>query len=146
MSSDSSLPAARFSLIETLYTIFMRMVAGICFYFAIHYWNLVIGLTSDSAIRFDLMALPWRTMATIFAVLYPIVSLGLWMGVSWGVVLWLAAAGAEIAMHTVWVRLYGPDRLLVFLHLSVALVYAVFQLALYLDRRKARREVTSDLL
>jgi hypothetical protein len=78
--STETRSAIRPSLSEMLFTIFMRMMAVGCFYFGIRYWDLVIGVTSHGAIRFDVLSVPWRTVAASLAVLYPIIALGCGLG------------------------------------------------------------------
>lgn len=144
MSGDSR-PAVRRTLIETLFTVFMRMTAIACFYFGLRYWDLVLGVTSGSLIRFDVMTVPWRTMTTVLAVAYPITALGLWMGSAWGAVLWVAVAIGEVLAHTLWVQLYGPDDMLIVMDVSIACLYVAFRIGLYLERR-GRNRVRSDSL
>jgi hypothetical protein len=141
MSMDSR-SAPRQSLTERTFIIFLRIMAAACLYMGLRYWDLVIGLTSHGAIRFDVMRLPWRTVSTAFAVLYPIISLGLWMGASWGVVLWVAAATGEILIHTVWKGVFGPDYMVIAMHLSAACLYVAFRVALYVEKRRRRGQVT----
>lgn len=144
MSGDSR-PAVRRTLIETLFTVFMRMTAMACFYFGLRYWDFVLGITSGSAIRFDVMTVPWRTLTTVLAVCYPIVALGLWMGSAWGAVLWAAVAIGEVLAHTLWAHIYGPDDLLIVMDVSVACLYLAFRIGLFLERR-GRSRVRSDSL
>jgi hypothetical protein len=144
MSGDSR-PAVRRTLIETLFTVFMRMTAVACFYFGLRYWDLVLGISTGGVIRFDVMNLPWRTMTTALAVAYPIIALGLWMGSAWGAVLWAAVAIGEVLAHTLWVYIYGPDDLLIVMDVSVACLYVAFRIGLYLERRGRRRVRTDSL-
>lgn len=144
MSSDSR-PVVRHTLTETLFTVFMRMTSVACFYFGLRYWDLVIGLSSGSLIRFDVMTVPWRTLCTVLAVLYPIIALGLWTGSAWGIVIWTAVAIGEILVHTVWARVYGPDDLLVVMNVSVACLYVALRIGLYVEQR-GRGRVRSDSL
>jgi hypothetical protein len=144
MNGDSR-PAVRRTLIETLFTVFMRMTAVFCFYFGLRYWDLVLGVTTGSAIRFDVMTVPWRTMATVLAVSYPIVALGLWMGSAWGAAIWAAVAIGEVLAHTLWAPLFGSDDLLVVMDVSVAALYLAFRIGLYLERRGRNRVRTDSL-
>lgn len=144
--STETRSAIRRSLSEMLFTIFMRMMAVGCFYFGIRYWDLVIGFTSHGAIRFDVLSVPWRTVSACLAVLYPIIALGLWIGASWGVVLWAVAAGAEILMHTVWKHVYGSGDTVILMHVSVAALYVFFRIVLFVEHRRNARRVTLDLL
>lgn len=144
MSGDLR-PAVRRTLIETLFTVFMRMTAMACFYFGLRYWDLVLGISSGNVIRFDVMTVPWRTLATVLAVAYPIISLGLWMGSTWGAVIWAAVAIGEVLAHTLWAHIYGTDDLLIVMDVSVASLYVAFRIGLYLERR-GRNRVRTDLL
>ncbi len=131
---------------EFLYKIFMRFVAVSCFYFGIVYWAMLIGYSQDGLARFDLLTNQWRMAATFLAVLYPVCALGLWSGASWGVVVWIAAAGAECLMYGVWSDVYGTKDVLILAHFCVAAVFAIFSLVMWLQRRFARRAVTVDSL
>jgi hypothetical protein len=144
MTTDSG-PKVKHSLVEKLYTIFMRLMAVFCFYYGLRYWVQVIGFGGEGSIRFDLMDVPLRTVSTLLAVLYPITSLGLWMGASWGLVLWVAAAGGEILMHVVWADIYGYNGMLVLSHLSASGLYALFQIALFIERRLKQRVINDSL-
>ncbi len=131
---------------EFLFKVFMRFVAVSCFYFGLVYWARLIGYSDSGLGRFDLLPNQWRIAATFLAVFYPVAALGLWSGVSWGAVLWLAAAGAECLMHGVWSYLFGPNELLVTMHFLVAAVFAIFALLMFYQRRVANRTVTLDSL
>ncbi len=131
---------------EFLFKIFMRFVAVSSFYFGIAYWAMLIGYSDNGLGRFDLLSNQWRMAATFLAVLYPVSALGLWSGASWGVVLWLAAAGAECLMYGLWSQFYGARDILIVAHFSVATVFAVFSAVMWFQRRMARRAVTVDSL
>ncbi len=85
------------------------------------------------------MTVPWRTMATILAVSYPIISLGLWMGSAWGAAIWAAVAIGEVLAHTLWSRIFGADDMLIVMDVSVACLYLAFRIGLYLERRGRSR-------
>lgn len=131
---------------EFLFTVFMRFVAVSCFYFGMHYWAMLIGYADDGNARFDLLSSQWRTAATFLAVLYPVAALGLWSGVSWGVVLWIVAAGYESLIHGFWYLIYGRDELLITMHLMVAAIFTVFIILMWFQRRMVKRAVTVDSL
>ncbi len=106
MSGDSR-PAVRRTLIETLFTVFMRMTAMACFYFGLRYWDLVLGISTGSAIRFDVMTVPWRTLSTVSGRLLSDRGPGALDGFGLGAVLWAAVAIGEVLAHTLWVHIYG---------------------------------------
>jgi hypothetical protein len=53
--------------------------------------------------------------------------------VSWGTVLWIFAALSEIALHTVFIRTFGGDVMVIAFHLVTVVAY----LALFFLARRA---------
>lgn len=72
-----------------------RLAAIALFGLGVIYWVRLVGIVDGPLWRFDLMPVPWRIAAPMLAVLYPIAGVGLWMVVSWGAVVWVAAALVE---------------------------------------------------
>lgn len=133
------------SLIETLFVLFLRLVAVGSLWFALQYWAMLTGFSFGGQGRFDLLPPAWKAAYTALAVLFPVAAVGLWLLVSWGPVIWLIAAATEIAMHEAYPSVFGIDRLLVFMHGAIAAVFVLFQLALFIQRRRQARTVRTDL-
>lgn len=128
------------SLTEILYVVFLRMIAISCFWFGLQYWAMLVGYSLKGMARFDLLTLPWKVAASSLAVLFPVASLGLWLTVSWGPVLWALAAAGQVSMYVIWPDIFGHNRLVPLLHGLVAALYIVFRLSLWVEtRRKAER-------
>lgn len=72
-----------------------RLSAIALFGVGIAYWVRLVGIFDGSLWRFDLMPLQWRMAAPALAVLCPVAGVGLWMPVSWGIVVWVVAAMIE---------------------------------------------------
>jgi hypothetical protein len=139
MEPDSPMAPKR-TLTEILYVIFLRMIAVACFWFGLQYWAMLVGYSLHGAARFDLLTLPWKVAASSLAVLFPVASLGLWLTVSWGPVLWALAAGSQVLMYMVWPDIFGHNRLVPLMHGLIAALYVVFRLSLWIEaRRKAER-------
>ncbi len=133
------------TLTDILFILFLRLVAISCFWFGLQYWAMLVGYSLVGAGRFDLLSLPWKVAATSLAVLFPVASLGLWLTVSWGPVIWVLAAGGQILMYGLLPETFGANRLIILTHGVVALVYLAFRLALWLENRRQRRKVSVDL-
>ncbi|TWF56738.1 DUF6163 family protein [Neorhizobium alkalisoli] len=144
MEPDSPTALKR-SLTEILFVIFLRMVAVACLWFGIQYWGMLVGYSLKGAARFDLLNLPWKVAACSLAVLFPVASLGLWLTVSWGAVLWTIAAAVQVLMYVVWPDVFGHNRLVPLLHVFVAALYIVFRLSLWLEERRKAERVRIDL-
>ncbi|AYD00480.1 DUF6163 family protein [Neorhizobium sp. NCHU2750] len=143
MEPDSP-SAPRRTLTELLFILFLRMIAITCFWFGMQYWAMLVGYSLDGRARFDLLTLPWRAAAATLAVLFPVASLGLWLTVSWGAVLWALAAIIQILMYVVWPAIFGTNHLVPFLHVLVAALYIVFRLSLWFESRRKEERVSTD--
>src|SRR3546814_2031876 len=99
MESDSPI-VPKASLASILFVVFLRIVAVACLWLGLTYWAMLVGYSLGGNGRFDLLSLPWRVAASSLAVLFPVASLGLWLAVSWGPVLWAIAAIGPLAMYT----------------------------------------------
>ncbi|MCQ8781421.1 DUF6163 family protein [Mangrovibrevibacter kandeliae] len=118
-----------------------RLVAGFCrlaglalFAAGIGFWIRIVGFYDGPLWRFDLMPPWWKAAAATLAVLYPVAGVGLWMAVSWGVVLWVLVAGVEAVMHLGFPTLFGGGRLAVALNAAGLLGLVVLRLAMHRRR------------
>jgi hypothetical protein len=118
---------------------FCRLIAALCFYTGVTYWIKLIGYYPGPLNRFDLMPLHWQVAASSLAALFPVAACGLWMVVSWGPVLWVAAALAEAVMYLGYPNLFGLNPVALIAHASVAALYFLFRMALYRESRIAAR-------
>ena len=143
MVADSA-KGPRPSLTETLFVLFLRLVAVASLWFALQYWAMLTGFSIGGRGRFDLLPPAWKAASTALAVLFPVAGVGLWLLVSWGPVIWLIAAATEIAMHEAYPSIFGIDRLLVFAHVAIAVVFVLFRITLFVQRRRQARTVRTD--
>ena len=133
------------TLTEILFVVFLRMVAAACFWFGLQYWAMLVGYSLNGHARFDLLNLPWKVAASSLAVLFPVASLGLWLTVSWGPVLWTIAAISQILMYQVWPHLFGANTLVPLMHALVAFLYVLFRVVMWLEERRKAERVRTDL-
>lgn len=109
------------SLWGTLLVLFMRMVAALWMLQGLMQWDAILGPGQP-----PLDALPSALAIAIvfFAVTDLVASVGLWLAASWGGVIWLCAAAAQI-----FVTLFMPDFFAVgplILVVDVALITTYF--------------------
>jgi hypothetical protein len=84
-------------------------------------WALIVGLTSGA---FLAMSSPVKVATMFLAAADLVAAAGMWMGVAWGRVIFVAAAAGEVALHTAFIAVYGAAWLLVVIHVLLLLVYA----------------------
>jgi hypothetical protein len=117
--------------IDSLYRIYLRVIALFLILFAIQYWMRLTGFFDGADFRFDTMQPHWRYAGSALAVLLPVAALGLWGGYSWGVVLWLIASLIELLMY-LWFRdLFGTQILRSLFHLSALTGLVAFRAAMW---------------
>ncbi len=104
--NDDQLTKPEETLAYTGFVWFHRIVAVYCLVFGVTYWVRLIGIYDGPLWRFDLMPLHWQLASASLAALFPVAAIGLWMMVSWGPVIWLAAAAGEVIMHFGFPQLY----------------------------------------
>ncbi|WP_322989273.1 MULTISPECIES: DUF6163 family protein [unclassified Hoeflea] len=139
-------PAPGVSTLESSFRLFLRLVALSSLVAGLQYWGKLIGLTDGGMARFDLLPSYWQLAATSLAVLLPVAAVGLWMQVSWGPVIWVAGAGAEVVMHQGLPLWFGERPLLVIGHGVVLAVYLCFRILLFLKWRRDATQVRPDSL
>lgn len=116
---------------------FQRAVALYCLLFGIYYWVRLMGIYPGPLWRFDLMPGQWQIATATLAVFFPVAAIGLWMLSSWGPVIWFICAATETAMYAGLPERFGRLDPVLVVHLAVALSYAGFRIALFLQRRRA---------
>ena len=79
-------------------------------------WAIILGILNGAAGSFEAMDAHWKIATMYVSVIDLVASVGLWMRVAWGKVVWLLAALSGIALHTVFVRTFGSDLPIVLLH------------------------------
>lgn len=145
MESDSPTAPKR-SVAEILFVVFLRGIAILCLWFGLQYWGMLVGYSFGGRARFDLLTLPWRAAGSALAVVFPVASLGLWMATSWGPVLWVIGAGAQVMMYQVWPEIFGRNLIVPLLHALVAALYILFRIALWVEeKRKFEERVRTNL-
>ena len=139
-------PEAVTGALDASFRLFVRLVALSCLVAGLQYWARLIGFSDGGVSRFDLIPSYWQLASAALAVLLPVAAVGLWMQVSWGPVIWVVSAGAEIVMHKGFPLWYGERPVLVIAHVVVISVYIAFRVALFVKARQEARQVRTDSL
>lgn len=134
MANIDTLPRRTIFLPELLMTIFLRMVAAACLYFAFEIWSDLIGYGSEGALRIDLLDTDQQAAVATLAVLYPVAAIGLWLRGSWGPVVWTVAAVVEIARHESLPGSLAAATSTMLMIGSTALVYLLLRITLWFKK------------
>ena len=122
--------------VETVFLLFLRIVALFCLASGVAWWARLTGISEGGAMRFDLVGSHWRFVGASLCVLMPVAAVGLWMGVAWGPVIWVVAAGTESVMHSVFTDWFGEQPQLVAVHGAVLGTYLAFRVSLFWIARR----------
>lgn len=140
MTLESSAPdrAERRNRVLSIWLV--RLSAIVLFAIGVFYWVRLVGIYEGPLWRFDLMPIWWKIAATMLAVLAPVAGVGLWMTVSWGIVIWVIVALVEAFMHLGFPDLFGPPTSWLLFHLVGLSLYVVLRTIAWWERwRRLRR-------
>jgi hypothetical protein len=114
-----------------LAALYLRVVALILLAAGLARAALVLGMIPGGPTFADLSS-PWRTGAPILILIDLFAAVGLWMGATWGPVMWAVALAVEVSMYTVFSHLFGTFPWRVAAH---CLVFAGFLVLLFIRWR-----------
>ena len=127
MSSRDDISATRPAPSRQAMTLdyYVMALALVMMLLGLRQWAVILGVVPGGGGTFEAMSTAWKLATMHMAVLDLVASVGLWMRVAWGKVLWVYAALAEIALHTVFIGAFGGDLIVVTFHLVTLVVFVV---------------------
>ncbi|HEX2256074.1 MAG TPA: DUF6163 family protein [Afifellaceae bacterium] len=115
-------PAAELEPGWRLTPLLLRLVAILFLAAGLARACLVLGITSSGE-SFATLTPAWRAGAVTLMCLNLFTGVGLWIGATWGPVMWAVAALAETAMYTIFAEHFGSHPLRVGLHVLLLSLY-----------------------
>ena len=103
---------------EVALDVFLIALSALMMLLGLRQWAIILGILSGATGPFEAMDTSWKVATMYLSVIDLVASVGLWMRVAWGKVVWLLAALFGIALHTVFVRTFGSDLPIVALHVA----------------------------
>ncbi|MCS0497004.1 DUF6163 family protein [Ancylobacter mangrovi] len=79
--------------------IYLRLLAGFLLVKTVYSWTLICGVWDGEASRFEMLSMAAQSAVIWAAIMNPVAAVGLWLGASWGVVLWLVTAMVQILIN-----------------------------------------------
>jgi uncharacterized membrane protein (DUF2068 family) len=122
----------------TLKLVCMRLLALGFLGLGLLQWSELLGAVHLGAPDFFTLTLQVQALVLFFAVANLVAAVGLWLTATWGVVVWFAAAGTRIALHTVAANTFGWTPVATAAE-GVGIV--VFVLLVVFEARAERREI-----
>ena len=122
----------------TLKRLFMRGLAVGFLALGLWQWSELLGAVHTGAPEFFTLTLQAQALALFFAVANLVAAVGLWLTATWGVVVWLSAAVARVALHTVAAASFGWTPIATSAECVGILAYG---LLVVFEARAERREI-----
>lgn len=116
------------NLLDFLKMLFFRMVALFLLLFALKYWIQILGITSGTNSRIDLMPEHWQIASVVLCVLLPISAVGLWGRFAWGPLVWFLVIGVEFTMYLGLQSYFGTNEYALLFHLVTLGLFLIFLL------------------
>lgn len=139
---DDTLKQPEVSPLIIYYKWFLRIIAFYCLIGGVIYWLRIIGIYDVRLWRFDLMPWQWQCLSVIFAVSYPVIALGLWMGSRWGIILWLIAGFSESLIMTFYAAHFSWNPLIACVQTVFFVVFVWFNAKIFnIKHKKAEKTV-----
>jgi hypothetical protein len=127
-------PAARLDGAGRLTRLYLRVVALLFLAAGLARAALILGITPTGE-SFATLSAGWRAGAVTLTLLNLFTAVGLWIGATWGPVMWAVAALVEAAMYTLLADTFGSHPLRVVAHAALLSIYIAFAFA---DWRRER--------
>jgi len=125
-------PPATESRLPLVLDIYARVLSGALMILGLRQWAVILGIIGSGGGMFETMTAPWQVATMHIAVVDLVASVGLWLRVAWGNVVWVYAALSEIALYTVFQSTFGLDIPIVAFH---AITLVGFLVLFFLGRR-----------
>jgi hypothetical protein len=114
--------------------LYLRFVAVLFLAAGLARAGLIFGITPTGE-SFATLTPAWRAGIVALTGLNLFAGVGLWIGATWGPVMWAVAALTETAMHTLFADHFGPQPWRIAVHV---LLLAIFVALAYRERRRGR--------
>ncbi|MDQ0301248.1 DUF6163 family protein [Ancylobacter polymorphus] len=127
---------ARMPLWQSRVILYLRCLAGFLMVKTVYSWTLICGVWDGDMSRFEMISLAAKSAVIWAAIMNPVAAVGLWLGASWGVVLWLVTAMVQILINASAPE--GVGRLMIVAALETILV-AGYAFLTYKAARESER-------
>jgi hypothetical protein len=118
--------------------LFQRVAGGYMIFKGLTYWSGLVGIGDGAGVAFKNEALDAQAATVFFAVIDLVAGVALWLGSTWGAMMWLIAAGLQLFADVV---VLAPSGFLVLLTIVEILLVAGYVILRFMvhaetDRRR----------
>ncbi|MEZ5888860.1 MAG: DUF6163 family protein [Xanthobacteraceae bacterium] len=108
--------------------LFLRAVAVLSLAKGLYHWAVICGFGAASG-GFAAKNSPWQMATVFFAIIDLVAAVGLWLGASWGVIIWLASSVTMIVVHVLLPQIYGFQPMIIVGEIALIIGYVFIAFA-----------------
>lgn len=109
-----------------LSAIYTRIVAILLLCIGLARASMILGIGTGTS--FLDLSMGWRSAAVTLLFIDLFAAVGLWIGATWGPVIWAVAMVVEVSMYTIFSDIFGSYPFRVFAHVLLFLVFVALSL------------------
>ncbi|MEP3233771.1 MAG: DUF6163 family protein [Hyphomicrobiales bacterium] len=127
------------SIDKVIFGVFLRAIGLLMLGIAVYFWSLVLGVHGEDISKLFDRNNYEAYILVLLSVLTPTVSVGLWLGMSWGVILWGMLGCGLLLSHFFYIPLNVLNYSFASALFVLAVFYCVALLIRYLVKRREQR-------
>jgi hypothetical protein len=118
--------------------LFQRVAGGFMIFKGLTYWSGLFGFGDGTRSLFELQSLDTQAATVFFAVIDLVAGVALWLGSTWGAMLWLLAAGLQLMADIVVLEPSGFLVLLTMVEVLLVAGYVVLRFLVHIETDRRR--------
>lgn len=118
--------------------LFQRCAGGFMIFKGLTYWSILLGLGDGAGSAFVREPLDAQSATVFFAVIDLVAGVALWLGSTWGAMMWLIAAGLQLFADVVVLEPSGFLVLLTMLEICLVAGYVVLRFMVHAENDRRR--------
>jgi fatty acid desaturase len=118
--------------------LFQRVAGGYMIFKGLTYWSGLVGIGDGAGVAFKNEALDAQAATVFFAVIDLVAGVALWLGSTWGAMLWLIAAGLQLFADVVVLAPSGFLVLLTIIEILLVAGYVILRFMVHAETDRRR--------
>lgn len=118
--------------------LYQRIAGAFMIFKGLTHWSSLIGIGDGPASQFLSMPLDAQAATVFFAVIDVVAGVALWLGSTWGAMLWLLAAALQIVADVVVLELSGFNVLLTIIEVLLVAGYVLIRFMVHMEAEQRR--------
>lgn len=117
---------------------YQRIAGGFMIFKGLTHWSTLFGFGDGSGPHFVQQPLDVQATTVFFAVIDLVAGVALWLGSTWGAILWLVAAAAQVVADVVVLELSGFVVILTIIEVLLVAGYVIIRFMVHVEAGERR--------